>query len=240
MIGIDTIDRYTMKARVFPAAIALAPALALVIAYISWDSFTLSDAFVAIASVAFLAVLADVSRRHGKCVEGRLLKKWGGLPSVHMLRHRDTTLDYESKRRYLNFLADKIGGDVPTVEHEESNPILCDAFYTRCCLWLREHTRDKERFGVLFDENTNYGFRRNLLGMKKIALILNFSAALVVMSSLFSGIPIDPTTAMALLVVGCAGIHAAFFMIYVNETAVNEASRLYARQLILSCEALIE
>tara|TARA_B110001469_G_scaffold79498_1_gene75205 strand:- start:467 stop:1198 length:732 start_codon:yes stop_codon:yes gene_type:complete len=241
MIGIDTIDRYTMKARVFPAVIAWAPALALAIVCIAWDSFSLTDAFTAIASLALLVALADIARKHGKKVEMKLLKKWGGLPSLHMLRHRDTTIDNVTKRRYLKFIAEKLGEDAPSEQEEEDNPDACDLFYGRCCDWLRERTRDKERFSILFEENTNYGFRRNLLGLKTAALSISSLVVLICICSLSFGVPINPSVELALklaVIVGFSGIHAAFFLTYVNEAAVHEASRLYARQLILSCETL--
>lgn len=241
MIGIDTIDRYTMKARVFPAVIAWAPAFALAIVCISWDSFSLTDAFVAIASLALLVALADIARKHGKKIEVKLLKKWGGMPSVHMLRHRDTTIDSVTKCRYLKFIAEKLGENTPSKQDEKDDPDACDMFYGRCCGWLREHTRDKERFSILFEENTNYGFRRNLLGIKRAALLMNSIVVVICVCSLSFGVPINPSEDAALkltVIVAFTGIHAAFFFTHVNEAAVKGASRLYARQLILSCETL--
>lgn len=241
MIGLDTIDKYTMKARVFPGAIALAPALALALVYVSWDSFSMSDAFVALASVAFLVLLADIARRSGKRIERRLLESWGGMPSTHLLRYRDGTLDHQTKRRYLKFLAEKIGEDVPTPEDEANNPNACDGFYSRCCLWLRENTRDRECFGILLEENMNYGFRRNLLGLKNTALAVTTLVVLICVASLVFGIPILPGTDLALklaFIVGFSGIHCAYFLTCVSDESVCNSAKLYARQLILSCEKL--
>lgn len=242
MIGLDTIDRYTVKARVFPAAIALAPALALAVAYVSWDSFSMSDAFAAIASVVLLAIFADISRRHGKRREKQLLEVWGGLPSTHMLRHADSRFDKPTKRRYLTFIGQKIGEDPPSEEDEKKEPIACDAFYSRCVVWLRENTSDREKFGLLFEENINYGFRRNLLGLKSSALVVSLTIALIAICSLLFGIPIDDSSSMSMqlaLLVGFTGVQSAYFMVYVTDNSVYEAAQLYARQLILSCEKLI-
>ncbi|MDQ8195116.1 hypothetical protein QEH59_11815 [Coraliomargarita sp. SDUM461004] len=239
MIGLDTIDKYTMKARVFPAAIALAPALALAVAYVSWDSFSLSDAYAAIASIVLLVVFADISRRHGKRLEKQLLKEWGGLPSTHMFRHADSRFDTPTKKRYLTFISQKMGEDPPSEEDEVNDLAACDAFYNRCVNWLRENTSDKERFSLLLEENINYGFRRNLLGLKGSALIVSLTVVLIAIGSLLFGMPIDASSSMSTqlaLLVGFAGIHSAYFMMYVTDDAVSEAAELYARQLILSCE----
>lgn len=242
MIGLDTIDRYTMKARVFPAVIAFAPALVLAVMYISWDNFSLSDAFVALASVIFLVVLADIARRSGRHIERQLLQSWGGMPSTHLLRHRDATLNDHTKSRYLKFLAGKIGEDAPTLEDEEENPKSCDEFYGRCCLWLREHTGDREGFGILLEENMNYGFRRNLLGLKNVAVAMSALVAVVCMISFVIGVSIiaaeDAASGMV-LVAGFSGLHIAYFAMCVTKNSVYEAALLYARQLILSCEKLI-
>lgn len=241
MTGFDFIDKYTMKARVFPAVIAFAPALALAVLYISWDSFSLSDAFVALASVIFLVVLADIARRSGKRIEKQLLKSWGGMPSTHLLRYRDGTIDLYSKKRYLKFLAERIGEEVPTPEDEAVNPNICDRFYSRCCQWIRENTRDRERFSILFEENMNYGFRRNLLGLKRAAYLVTTIVVLICVASLLFGVPILPREGLAVqlsFIVGFSGFHYAYFLTCVTESSVYDAGLLYARQLILSCEKM--
>jgi hypothetical protein len=241
MIGLNTIDKYTMKARVFPAAIALSPALALVVVSVEWDSFSLSDALVALASIALLVVLADIARRNGKQIEKQLIESWGGLPSTHLLRYRNVTLDASSKRRYLKFLAGRIGEEVPTPEDELDNPSSCDEFYSRCCLWLRENTRNHECFGILFEENMNYGFRRNMLGLKHAAFIVTTIVVLICVASLVFGAPILPHESLAIqlfLIVGFSVIHSAYFVTCVTKRSVHDAALLYSRQLILCCEKL--
>ena len=39
--------------------------------------------------------------------------------------------------------------------------------------WLRENTRDKEKFPAVFDKNCSYGFQRNMLAMRGFATALN-------------------------------------------------------------------
>jgi hypothetical protein len=51
---------------------------------------------------------------------------------------------------------------LPSAEQEKANPTDADAAYTSCGDYFLSKTRDKERFQLLFQENVNYGFRRNL------------------------------------------------------------------------------
>jgi hypothetical protein len=67
----------------------------------------------------------------------------------------------------------KLGTKAPRRADEATKLAECDAFYERCGNWLRENTRDTKKFKILFDENVTYGFRRNLLGLKYAALIID-------------------------------------------------------------------
>jgi len=51
----------------------------------------------------------------------------------------------------------------PAPEQEAADPEAADGFYTRAGNWLRENTRSKKKFDILFNENVTYGYRRNLL-----------------------------------------------------------------------------
>ena len=103
--------------------------------------------------------------------------------------------------------------------------------------------RDTKKFHILFGENITYGFRRNLLGMKPIALVLNILTVIacagistatewpVTLASL-SRSKLLPVFVIVLL-------HAAYLMFAVTESGVIEASKQYSRQLFLSCESLM-
>jgi hypothetical protein len=67
----------------------------------------------------------------------------------------------------------------PTASEEEENQADADAFYEQAGIWLRENTRDPKRFSILFNENITYSYRRNLLGLKWIALGLNLAVAVI-------------------------------------------------------------
>ncbi len=237
--GISFLDTYTIRARLVPALIAAAPALALIAAFISWKDFGLSQAIASIALLALLLLFADIARRKGKSIELNLFEKMGGKPSIQMLRHSDGTFDAVTKQRIHTFLGQKLKEKPPTASHEASDPASADAFYERGGTWLREHTRDTKKFHILFDENMTYGARRNLLGLKWYALTLNASVVLicVLLLAVHVPVPIEGSVPVRVaIVLILAALHAFYLLMFVNREGVFAAARQYARQLLLSVE----
>ena len=204
-------DAYSIRARLFPAIIAAAPALAALTLLISWKSFGLSNLIATVGILVLLFAIADFARARGRRLEGKLHAENGGIPSITMFRRSDGTIDAGSKDRYRAFLAGKLAVAVPSPADENADQAAADAFYGQCGNWLRQNTRDTKKFPILFGENITYGFRRNLLGVKMLALSLN---AIVVAACMFilwrltwdTDTPQGSRTAVVLVV---AAAHAA-------------------------------
>ncbi|WP_315803031.1 hypothetical protein [Bradyrhizobium sp. SZCCHNS3002] len=226
-------DAYTVYARLFPAIIAAAPAIALAWAVIAGRELRPVQAIAGTALAVLLMVFADVARRRGKAIEPSLIEQMGGLPSVTMLRHGDQTLDAATKARMYSFLAGKLGEAAPTPEEELATPEAADAFYARCGNWLRENTRNKKKFDILFNENVTYGYRRNLFALKWPALILNVLIVIGCAGSIW----IRQGTLDLLPVFVIAFLHASYLALFSTKAAVTEAAVTYARQLLLSAES---
>ncbi|WP_346295752.1 hypothetical protein LRC39_22945 [Rhodopseudomonas sp. P1] len=235
------LDSYALKARYYPALLATIPALVALAIVISRAKFSLTTGIASLAIPVLVFAAADIARRVGKRLEEKIYAESGGKPSVTMMRYSDGTLDAASKEGYRAFYASKINQPIPAEEAEKANVKADDAFYERGGAWLRENTRGK-KFGVLLAENITYGYRRNLLGLKWPALLTN--AALISLCGYFlykkGELNTDDETTIALLiVVALAVVHSLFMAFSVSKQSVIEASRQYARQLILSCETFI-
>jgi len=234
-------DAYSLRARLFPALIASVMAIVLIAALVPWHRLSWAHALASVGVIVVLYVMADIARRRGRAVEPRLIRQMGGLPSTTLLRHGDDTFDAAAKARMHRFLGAKIGDRAPSAADEQKDPAAADKFYGRCGSWLRENTRDHKKFNILFDENITYGFRRNLLGLKSPALIIDALILLGCFIFLWRLSPIDWDADLPqklALVIGVGIIHAAYMAWLVGENAVFEAGRTYARQLLLSCETL--
>lgn len=231
-------DAYSIRARLFPALIAAAPAIAALALLISWDSFGLSSIVATLGLLALLFAVGDFSRTRGRAIESKLYAAHGGMPSIVFFRRNDATIDAGSKDRYRSFLAQKLAIKVPSPADESSDQAAADAFYSQCGNWLRQNTRDQKKFPILFGENIAYGFRRNLLGVKVVALWLNVlvvAACAFILWRLSWDIEVAQGSRAAVVLV-VAALHAAYMILAVNRAATWDASRAYGRELILSCE----
>lgn len=231
-------DRYTLFARLFPAIIAAAPAIALAWTLTTRHSLSVTHAIAGIALTVLLMVFADVARRRGKEIEPALIVRMGGLPSVTMLRHCDQTFDAATKARMHTTLALKLGVAAPTAAQEAADPISADSFYTRAGTWLRENTRDKKKFDILFNENITYGYRRNLFALRWPGLLLNAAIVIGCVVAYWYRDLLPPNYQLDFTpVLVIAFLHALYLAFFASEDAVCESARTYARQLLLSTES---
>jgi hypothetical protein len=234
-------DAYSLRARLFPAIIAAAPALAALALLISWKSFELSNAIATLALIVLLFAIADFARARGRAIESTLYDEQGGKPSIILFRRTDSTIEEALKERYRHFLAGKLGVAAPSASPEQVDQAAADSFYEQCGVWLRANTRDTKKFPLLFGENVTYGFRRNLLGVKGLAIGLNLTVVAICVALLWHGnwtwgSELGKRTIVVLLI---AVMHAMYVCAAVRKSLVRDASRAYARELILSCEAFI-
>ncbi|WP_426436042.1 hypothetical protein [Bradyrhizobium genosp. P] len=230
-------DKYTLFARLFPAVIAAAPALALAwVVVTSGTEIRLVHGIAGTALAVLLLAFADAARRRGKAIEPRLIEAMGGLPSITMLRHRDAAFDAATKLRMHAFLAAKISEAAPTPAQEAQDPEAADAFYKRAGDWLRENTRNQKKFDILFNENISYGYRRNLYALKWIALVVNVLIVAGCIGQYVFHWPAkaDPELTPVFVI---AFLHACYLLVFSTRAAVTEAACTYARQLLLCFES---
>src|SRR5712691_10712930 len=154
-------DPYERPARLYPVLLALLPLLALVMLLYGPKATALTAAVTVAVSCGGLYLTTNLSRELGKRLEPKLYREWGGKPTTQLLRHRDTTLDPVTKRRYHAFLGAKIKEQFPEREKELSDAKGADDLYQSGVRWLKAKTHGDTN--LLFKENIAYGFRRNAL-----------------------------------------------------------------------------
>lgn len=235
------LDAYSLRARLFPAILATAPALAALALLISWDRVALSNVIASAALLVLVFALAEFARNLGLRVEPEVYAEMGGKPSTTMFRRSDNSIEELTKDRYRQFIAGKIKQPAPTAAQEAANQADADTFYEACGTWLRANTRDAKKFPILFGENVGYGFRRNLFGLKWPALELNLIVVAICAWLLWHRGTLDmdnDQTMRTVVVLVVAAVHALYFSFGVTKNAVKVAARKYGRELILSTEAL--
>lgn len=163
---------YVRKARIYPVLILFFPVLVVfafyVIGYEKYFHFFSS----AVAYAVLTFFFANLGRDKGKMKEKELWKNWGGIPTTQILRYSNNYLDNITKERYHKKLGELLSDvKIPTKKSEIKKPDKSDEFYTSGVNILRTKTRDKTKYPLVFTENVNYGFRRNLWGLKSIAIV---------------------------------------------------------------------
>ncbi|NTG71453.1 hypothetical protein [Rhizobium rhizogenes] len=232
-------DAYTVRARVVPALIAGLPTLAFLFLIIPWDHFNVSQAISATMAFVLLIAFADLSRHLGKKAEAKL-----GTRVTPELWFRDNDgVDTISKDRYRDFISTQLGVAAPTAEMEIGDPKAARQFYLSAGTWLRDHTRDQQKFRILTDELFTYGFRRNLFGLKPVALTLNLlvlvSCVVAMTVSFRVDLPALQSPGRLIIAVIAVIFHSGFMVLAVNKDFVLQASQAYGIQLILCCETLM-
>lgn len=166
-------DNYALKARYYPVIILFFPIVLIGIIY-SFEFNSTIQAFTSIGAVgAFTYLFSQLGRDRGKLKEPALWESWGGSPSVQILRLRDDRLDDYTKQRYHKKLQTLCPADIiPSIETEQSDPAIVDKVYLAWTKYLISQTRDVKKFSLLFKDNISYGFRRNLWGLKSLAILI--------------------------------------------------------------------
>ena len=100
----------------------------------------------------------------------------GGSPTTRLLRFRESPNRVILTRRRAK-LEGLLRQALPTEEEEAQDPACADQLYEAAVSFLREVTRDTSKFPLVFAENVNYGFRRNLWGLKPYGLAFAVLAA---------------------------------------------------------------
>ena len=243
-------DSYNRHARLYPALLTVSPVLAIGLAWFpALFQQSVGGAIVGIAGACgVMYLLSDFARSRGKSIEPQLLDEWGGWPTTIWLRHRDTNLPALTKARYHAFLGmGALGQLLPTVESEQIDPVGADQKYASAVGWLKEQSRGAH-FQLVEKENATYGFRRNMLGMKPIGIVLCFLAiavALVVLVSADHHAAFSWASALQfawaaprpiLIAVAFAVVALAMWLLVVTREWVHAAGDQYARALLATCE----
>ena len=232
-------DKYTRQARLKPSLFVILPVFAMVAVWLP-KVWTLLGGLAAIISACGLSILlAEVARFQGRKVEREMIAANGEKFTTIFLRHRDSTISTATKKTYHDFLMKSSKGKLPSVESEQTDPVAADDCYRGAVEWLLEATRSEKRFPLVRAENISYGFRRNLLGLKRPAVLL---IALCVVANVFFSIrdfQVDPTrvcagslVSLALLAVGLV------WQIIIKMSFVEDAGRTFALRLLAQCDVL--
>lgn len=227
-------DPYERKARLYPALICLFPIM--IDVSISYPKvFSTLSGFVALGlAVGLLELLSNLARDRGKSLEAGLYKEWGGMPSVTIFRHSDNRIPSPAKLKYHEVLSEISKINAPSKEYELQQPTQADEIYLSWSDYLRGKTRDQKKYSLLFKENINYGFRRNVLGIKWLCVLSSFIAVAILFFPVCNGAEITNIIIAATLL--CM-LYLYVFLFVVKASWVKVVAEAYGKQLIEAINA---
>lgn len=230
-------DHYSLRARLQPALLTLLPAALAVFAWTGpgekWTS-ALWTLFGTAGGTYFLAMLA---RNKGKRIEPGLWASWGGSPTTQLLRHSGIA-NPMLRERWHKYIAKLLGKPAPTVDEEATDPTKADQFYAAGVKLLIDRTRNTTTYPLVYKENVQYGFCRNLYAMRITGIVV---ASLGIVVSCSAGIWLvksgTPKAAPWVCAVGGIAL-LAWWITSVTASWVKVPAFAYAERLLESTEKL--
>jgi hypothetical protein len=219
-------DSYGRHARIYPGLIVVFPVMLLSAAFAQIGK-PMAALVPVLLSAASLLLLANVVRRLGRRIEGRLASDWDGMPTTKMLRFREpqNSAMFERRRRAIEEI---YGSSLPSRRQESANPQKADEAYVAATRRLIVLLRSRPEQSKLLDhENANYGFARNILGAKPLGLLVLGAAAACDCAIYFRMGFSTSLAAVAVLHLLLAG----FWLFFVRPAWVRQAGEIYAERL---------
>jgi hypothetical protein len=233
------LDPYERRARLAVTYLIFSPAIVLVICLAlgtnAWWS-KLGGVLVACGAPGFAA---QWGRSGGKRKEAELFARWGGAPTTQVLRFTSGDPEVVVERRHET-VTRATGVKLPTADEEARDPQRADGIYANATATLRELTRDRNAFPLVFAEVVNYGFRRNLWGRKPFGLAVASVALCIALGFLVASILGHQRNQLlpATVAVGFASIALASWLLIITPNWVEETADAYAQRLVESAVVL--
>ena len=244
-------DPYTFRARIQPALVVVLPLGFVMFALLPGHPFFVTAFFGLLGAAGGTAVVAQVGRELGRKKEPNLWKSWGGPPTTRLLRFRDSP-DQIVLHQWRAKIERLMGYSLPSRQEEAEDLAAADQKYEVAVSFLRESTRDTSKFPLVFAENINYGFRRNLWGMKPYGLGVALLATVCCWGVFLSSVGLheadsllvnmfrNPDGVVVTRLIGSilnTAITAAWLLV-ISPQWVRTAAEAYAQSLLRSVDAL--
>lgn len=227
------LDAYTVRARLIPGLLA---ALPIAVTCYAWNPGKILDwnaLGAIIVGFGGTILLAFIARDLGKEAEDRLYAKWRGRPTELLLMHSGD-MEPELRARRHDALR-KFFKDVPlpTVEEEATNRAGAMRRWKTLTQLLISRCREQaDKYPLVFEENSNYGMRRNMYGLRPIgiavSLITTVALGLQLFGKFFAHEMVPPVS------LGMEAVNVAMLLAWVfwaTESTVRKGAYLYAERL---------
>ena len=190
-----------------------------------------------------IVILVDqLGRDGGKRLQPALWDSWGGAPTTAALRHRDAANPVLLARQHERIAA-IVGHALPTADEERADPAGADHAYQAAIAVLIARTRGRRtEYPLIFAENCNYGFRRNMLGLRPWGRLLAAAAGILALAAIaarLAGLVNVPLALAGVALVVSAAATVIWWRV-VTPDWVQPVAWAYAERLLEAAETLAE
>ncbi len=237
-------DTYTLKARWTPALISFAPLSLAALAWLSGDQAAWKEWGSILIATGVGVLITQLARKRGKDLEPKLFEEWGGKPTSRLLRRTSESPEQASRWRELLESFSQIA--LPSEVEELADPKAADRKFDVAVKKLIGARRDQKKFPLIFAENCNYGFWRNLIGLKPIGILFSvfgliFAALPLVLlyhrnGDNFSKYSLSEASLPSIAVI----VNLLIFLFWICQattSSVRHAAEAYAMRLLESLES---
>lgn len=234
---VDLLDSYNQRARLAPGLLLLAPVAITVLALGVHKQPFIAAAVSLLTAVGGAIVLASLMGEQGRRIEKVFRVSWGGFHTSTFLLHTSAERSAAQRRAWRADLERVCGATLRTAAEEAQDRQAAIDEYDLLIGQVRARTRDSATFPLVAEENQNYGFWRNLLGVKKFGVWLSgiglgVCLALLLMRALsWTFVAELNWVSLALGVILCA-IWLAGWLSVPSEARVRQAAERYAERLL--------
>jgi len=151
------LDSYERRARLIPGLVLVAPIAVTIVMFGFKDDPLVAWIVGALTAFGAPVVLANFVRHKGLEVEDHLYQSWGGKPTDQLLQGGQPA-QRDSWRAAVEAVS---GRQLPTLGQPDAAG-QCDAAVKVVI------SKTRSGFKLLFNENRNYGYERNLYGLRKL------------------------------------------------------------------------
>jgi len=235
------LDAYSIRARWAPVFLVVLPPLILCIALVpglsAWNKL-----WPLLGAVGVVILVDQLGRDGGRRLQPALWASWGGAATTAALRHRDAANPVLLARQHERIAA-IIGHALPTADEERADPAGADHAYGAAIAVLIARTRGRRReYPLIFTENCNYGFRRNMLGLRPWGRPLAAAAGILGLAAIAAGLAGLENIPLALagVVVAVSAAATVIWWRIVTPDWVQPVAWAYAERLLEAAETLAE
>jgi hypothetical protein len=235
MANLISFDHYSFRARLQPALLTLLPAAVGIFAWtgpgVKWQS-ALWTLFGTAGGTFFLAILA---RNSGKQIEPRLWQSWGGTPTTQLLRHSGTGNPL-MRERWHKYLSKLLGKPFPTAEEEAGDLVGTDNIYNAAIKLLISKTRDTKKFHLVYKENVQYGYCRNLYAMRGMGTVFSLLGLIASCAASFWTVHIGDPKIYPWVCLAAEALFLVWWVFTIKASWVKVPAFAYAERLLESTE----